>query len=48
MGGTWVRTYLYTAALATGGLFAILVAGDTYEGAAADFGDLAVVPIIAG
>jgi transglutaminase-like putative cysteine protease len=48
MGGTRVRTYLYTAALATGGSFAILFTGETYDGADGGFGGLSVVAIIAG
>src|SRR3712207_7020203 len=45
---TWVRTYLYAAALATGGSFAILFTGETYDGAEGGFGGLSVVAIIAG
>jgi transglutaminase-like putative cysteine protease len=48
MGGTRVRTYLYAAALATGGSFAILFTGETYDGADGGFGGLSIVAIIAG
>ena len=48
MGGSWVRASLYAAALATGGSFAILFTGETYDGSDGGFGAASVVAIGGG
>jgi transglutaminase-like putative cysteine protease len=48
VGGSRVRASLYAAALASGGSFAILFTGETYDGSDGGFGGFSVVAIIAG